>query len=52
MWLIGGDDGVFTKPLPLYLYHVGLGGLSLQANIQGHTQHHKHFEELEERLLG
>ena len=35
LWLIGGDDGEFTKPLPLYLYYVGLGGLSLQANRQG-----------------
>jgi len=32
MGLIGGDDGTFTKPLPLHLYLLGLGGLNLQAN--------------------
>ena len=32
MWFTRGDDGTFTKPLPLHLYLVGLGGLSLQEN--------------------
>ena len=29
MWPTGGDDGTFTKTMPLHLYHVGLGGLNL-----------------------
>lgn len=29
MWITRRNNGAFTKPLPLYLYLVGLGGLSL-----------------------
>jgi len=30
MWLTGGDDGILTQPLPIHLYLVGFGGLSLK----------------------
>ena len=51
MWFTRGDDGTLTQPLPIHLYLVGLGSLSLKENSQGQTQYHKHFEELEKRLV-